>query len=157
MPYSKLNFKILDAAGKASNVSFTGREITGANYVAQQQLQSDLAAALADLTEGLVKKQSRVAYEVEFAGNKSSSQVARRELKWLLRFHYEGTTKNGWAEIPCPVLTLTQLDSADLADMTQAEWTAFVAAFEAYEAYTDEAGTVHAAVIDSVEIAGRNL
>lgn len=157
MAYSLVNLLYRDYEAQKSTVTFMGVAVTGANYVTQQGLESDLIAAVEGISVGLLKKQQRVSYELENAGEGAASPAARRELKFEVHFHYEGTTKTGRLEIPCPDLTLTSTTEKGKADLANPAVAAFVTAFQAYQKYTDDADVAHAAVVDEILIVGRNL
>lgn len=154
MPNSRLVLSYLDYQGKSSPAKFEGEEITGANYVAMSQKMADLVAAVEGVTDGLLKKQMRVAYEIENAGIASAAATAQRVNKWYVIFHYAGTTiDNLRMEIPCPIFSLQDPNNRGHWLATDPAWTAFKAAFEAFQSDGDG----HFAVIDDVVLVGRNI
>lgn len=142
--------------GESTNATFPGTLLTAANFDAQMVLMDNLRAAIAGVIAGKVNIESRVAVVEEIGATPVTDKDAQRERKWLCRYH-DSTTGDRYT------LTVGTADSAILAtnsedmDLDDAgAGLAFKTAFDAYvKVYVG--GALHATVLDSATLVGRNL
>jgi hypothetical protein len=142
MATSKLNLTYLDKDNEASTISVHGVALTAGNFTAQDALADALVAAIADVTQMVLSKDSRIASEAKFTPSLPTDPYAQRGIKWLVR----AGDINGnpvTFHIPGAYLGLAGLLNGENMDLTSAEGAALKDAIEDYVTSNDgEAVTV---------------
>jgi len=131
MPTSKLNLTFVDRDNEASTVSVHGTALTAGNFATQSGLADALVAAIEDVTQMVLTKDSRIAVETKFAPVLPTDPFAQRGIKWLVRAN--DTNGNPVTfHIPGANLGLTGILVGENMDLTSTEGAALVNAIEAY-------------------------
>lgn len=151
----KVVMKFQDFAGQTSNFDVNIVDLDAANYAAQDALIDALVSAMADITAGNINTKTIQSEIEEIATGKSSNPIARRELKWLIRYADTVTGEIETREIPTP-----QVDDSDLFEsdgetinLLDAEWVSFESAFEAVA----KSNAGNAVTFLGGKLVGRNL
>jgi len=152
----------LDDSQETANVQFPTVNLTAANFTAQTGLFTDLLAAYADISLGVINRR-RQNIQIVGSGSLAASPLSQRETKWII--HYSDTQatfaggvtnpyygKSFAVEMGTADLTGTHLSAnSDFANLTDADIAAFVTAFEAF-ARSPTGGTVE---VSRIEQSGR--
>lgn len=148
----KVTIKYNDYGGEGSTVQVNSTAITAANHDAQVAAMTSFIDAIAGITLGLkVRQQYGNVDQILANDSHAANAFAQREGKWLVRYH---DANNNWKlEIPCPDLSLLDVNNKGFLDLAGTEGAAFVSAFEAFVKSPDGLATT----IDSVQHVGRNL
>lgn len=126
----RYNLTYVDHDLEASTIGVHTPNMTAGTFDAIAGALDDLAAAIADVTLGTLRKDSRVAVEVKNDAAAPANPFAQRETKWLVRMQEDGTGNPVSFEIPCADLALLA-GGTGLMDTASAEYTALVSAIEA--------------------------
>lgn len=132
-------------------VSVTG---TAGNLTAQETAAAALAAAVGNLTIGVLSRQAYAIILIDAPGV-ATNPYAQRELKWLVQYQGNSSGKLFSIEIAAPDVTDNVVVNSDVANLGSVDWLAFVSAFEAYAKSPDN-GTEAVTVIGA-RLVGRNL
>jgi len=131
MATSKLNLTFVDRDNEASTVSVHATELTGANFTTQSGLADALVAAIEDVTQMVLTKDSRIASETKFAPILPTDPFAQRGIKWLVRARDTNGNPVGF-HIPGAFLDDVGLLTGENMDLTSVKGAALVNAIEAY-------------------------
>lgn len=142
-----------DHSGEKSVFRFRIVDLTPANVAATVGLVASLQAAINPIILGTVNKQTVQYSETQPDATLPTSEVARREDKWLVRYQDVTNGKKGSAEIPTPEVATHMLGNTDKADLNNTEISAFVTAFEAVVRSVDG----NAVNVLEIEAVGRDL
>lgn len=155
MANAGVNFKFKDFAGQTSNFQVDGTPMNAGNIATQIGLAQALLTATEGITIGEAQTQTIVQSYLEITTAKPTNGAARRELKWLVRYHDDTTGEQERREIPCPAVDDEAIFESDGESLLLASGAgaAFVTAFENYA----RSAAGNAVVIDSVKVVGRNL
>lgn len=129
MAISKLTLSFKDYSDEGSSCSFHMAEINAGNLATVQGLADDISDAVANVTLGTLRKDSRLLSEAKFGDPLPTNAFAQREIKWLVQM----ADPNGNIvsnELPCADLALLAANS-DILDVTTVSGAALVAALEA--------------------------
>jgi hypothetical protein len=127
--------------------------LTAGNVAAQDTLASAYAAGVAGITLGVGAKSSLIFNRVEGSPAASSNPLAKREKKYLVRYH--DTTSNQKFQVSYGTADDSLLtNNSEFLDLGGTEAAAFVSAFEAF--VKSPADPTHAVVVDSIQFVGRN-
>jgi len=149
---SRVNFTITDYTRESSNFSVNGINVSSANYDAQQTQAIALSDAIEGLSIGQVAKREFIS-SIAFPETATPTDpFAQREMKWLVVYQDDTTSKLQSMEIACPDLALL-VPNTDLLDLTSTEGAAFVTAFEAFARSSDG----NPVSVVSARLVGRNL
>jgi len=132
-------------------VSVTGN---AGNLTAQEAAATALTDAVANLSIGVVSKQSYAILLIDAPGI-PTNPYAQRELKWLVQYQGNTSGKIFTIEIAAPDVTDNVVVNSDQADLGSTDWLAFISAFEAFAKSPDN-GTEAVTVIGA-RLVGRNL
>lgn len=143
---SRLNLTLKDKDGEAGTVSVHATALVAGNFTAQMGLADDFLAALLDISNGVLFKDSRVAVETTYAPTLPTGPFHQRGIKWLVRAR---DTNGNPVTFHVPV---AKLDGAGLLvgenlDLTSTEGAAFKSATEAFVKSNDGEAVVVEEVI----------
>jgi len=145
-------------AKETSPVNFTTYQITAGNLAAWDAEWATYKAALDAILIGVIRDEDVRVYDALLDAALPASNLARRELKLLLR--YEGDTSGDkyTSEIPCPDLAALTMETGDANFVSLSDagvMAAFVTAAEAsMRAPKDDTETI---TIQSAQVVGRNI
>lgn len=137
---SRTAFTYKDRLNNASDVSVHSTLLTAGNFAAQATLRAAFAAALDDLTDGLLIKEAVFAAETKFTGALPTDPDDLKAIKFLCR----ATDVNGNAvtiHIPVAALELAP-GSNNTVDLTGGDGLAFKTAWDAFVLSNDGEATV---------------
>lgn len=149
---SRVNFTVTDYTRESSNFAVNGISISSANYDAQITAAIALSAAIEGLIIGQLAKREVVASIAFPQTSTPTDPFAQREMKWLVVYQDDTTSKLQSLEIACPDLALLT-PNTDLLNLASTEGAAFVTAFESFVRSSD-GNTVS---VVSARLVGRNL
>lgn len=148
--------KVGKPMGEASHATFPGTLLTAANFDAQATLMDNLRAAILGVIAGSINIESRVAVITEVSGTPVADKDAQRERKWLCRYHDATTGDRYTLTVPTADSAILATNSEDMDFDDAGAGLAFKTAFDAFvKVYV--AGALHACVLDSATLVGRNL
>lgn len=147
-------FQITDYSDEKSSFGFLSVTGNAGNLTAQETAAAAVAAAVANLTIGVV---SRELYAIQLidAPGIATNPYAQREMKWLVTYVGNTSGKQFSIEIAAPDVTDNTVPNSDVADLTSTDWVAFKTAFEAFAKSPDN-GT-EAVTVVKAHLVGRNL
>jgi hypothetical protein len=129
---AKMVLSYVDHSEEPCTSSFTGADLTAANFDAQIALQDALKTALFGIVLHQPYKDTRVAYQTLASKDPPADSDAQRERKWVISYEDTVTFERYTVEVPMADLTLLD-GNTDQADLDNATVAAFVTAFEAYQ------------------------
>ena len=131
MATSKLNLTLVDRDNEASTISVHATALTAGNFAAEDTKADALIAAIEDVTQMVVTKDSRIASETKFTPALPTDPFAQRGIKWLVRC---GDTNGNPVTFHIPGANLggAGLLVGENLDLASAEGAALVTAIEAY-------------------------
>ena len=147
-------FQITDYSDEKSSFGFLSVTGNAGNLTAQEALAAAVAAAVANLSIGVVSKETYNILLIDAPGV-ASNPYAQRELKWLVTYAGNTSGKQFQIEIAAPDITDNTVINSDEANLASTDWSAFKTAFEAYAKSPDN-GTEAVTVIKA-RLVGRNL
>jgi len=147
-------FQITDYSNEKSGFGFLSVTGNAGNLTAQEALAAAVADAVANLSIGVVSKETYGILLIDAPGL-PTNPYAQRELKWLVQYQGNTSGKLFSIEIAAPDVTDNTVPNSDVADLTSTDWAAFVSAFEAYAKSPDN-GTEAVSVVGA-RLVGRNL
>lgn len=147
-------FQITDYSNEKSNFAVTSITANAGNLAAQQTAAAALAAAVEDLSIGILTKQHMNLFIVDTPAI-PTNPYAQREMKWLVQYQGDSSGKLFSIEIACPDITDNVVVNTDVADLASTDWAAFVTAFESYVRSPDN-GTETVTVVGA-RLVGRNI
>ncbi len=148
------NFQITDYSNEKSSFGFLSVTGNAGNLTAQEGLAAAVAAALANLSIGVVSKETYSILLIDAPGI-ATNPYAMREVKWLVRYQGDTSGKLFSLEIAAPDVTDNTVVNSDVADLGSTDWAAFKTAFEAYAKSPDN-GTESVTVVGA-RLVGRNI
>jgi hypothetical protein len=137
---SRTSFTYKDRLNNGSDVSVHSTLLTAGNFAAQATLRAAFAAALDDMTDGLLVKEAVFAAETKFTGALPVDPDDVKGVKFLCR----ATDTNGNAvTIHIPVASLELAPGTfNTVDLTASEGLAFKTAWDAFVLSNDGEPTV---------------
>lgn len=147
-------FQITDYSNEKSSFGITSVTGNAGNLTAQEALAAAVAAAVANLSIGVLSKQAYAILLIDAPGI-PTNPYAQRELKWLVQYQGNTSGKIFSVEIAAPDVTDNVGVNSDDANLGSTDWLAFVSAFEAYAKSPDN-GT-EAVTVVGAKLVGRNL
>ena len=126
---SRVNLTLVGYNGKSSSVAVNFDDLDAGNFAAQSTLMNNLSNAVAGLSTGNLKKDSRLASETKFAVSNATNPYAKRGTKWMVKCRDTNGNAAGF-EIPCADLSLQSPGTSKL-DISTLAGAALVAAINA--------------------------
>jgi len=121
----------IDYNGDRGTVQIHGRDVTAANFAAQEALWEAMRDAVNGLSECNLDAYSVTVKRAPQNAAKPDTKTAQRETKWLVLYHDSVSMEKGRYEIPGAKLSLLA-DHSESIDKASAAYIAFNAAFVAY-------------------------
>lgn len=149
----RANITYADYNGEKSTVGVNTITPTAANFDAQVSAFVALQDAIAAITVGL-KLGTSLAIVNTVAMGQAITEIAQREVKWLVQYHDGTTFKRYTTEIPCADPTLLDPNdraNAEIGDAGPVD--SFISAFEAFA----RTPSGNAPVVDEITLVGRNV
>jgi len=147
-------FQITDYSNEKSSFGIVSVTGNAGNLTAQETAAAAVAAAVANLSIGVLSKETYAILLVDAPGI-PTNPYAQRELKWLVQYQGATSGKLFSLEIAAPDVTDNVVVNSDVADLGSADWLAFISAFEAFAKSPDN-GT-EAVTVVGARLVGRNL
>lgn len=146
--------QITDYSNEKSSFGVTSVTGNAGNLTAQETAAAALAAAVANLSIGVLSRQAYALLLIDAPGI-ATNPYAQRELKWLVQYQGNTSGKLFSIEIAAPDVTDNVVVNSDVADLGSTDWLAFISAFEAFAKSPDN-GT-EAVTVVAGRLVGRNL
>lgn len=144
-----------DFSKELSHTTIYTDVLDGTNYDTVNADTDLMRNAIDGITTGIMAQQTLVAEKDILSGATPTNVYAQRELKWLVRYHDNVTSKPYTLTLPCADPTARLIAGTDLANLAQTEVAAFVTRFQSYAKDPDT--LTNAVTVDSIQLVGRNL
>lgn len=146
--------QITDYSNEKSSFGITSVTGNAGNLTAQEAAATAVSDAVANLSIGVVSRQTYAILLIDAPGL-ATNPYAQREMKWLVSYQGNTSGKVFQVEIAAPDITDNVVANSDVADLGSTDWLAFISAFEAFAKSPDN-GTEAVTVIGA-KLVGRNL
>lgn len=149
------NWTLLDYSGESSSVRMYNGAITAVSIAGFLTSFGNMRTATEGITLGTMKQEQWVGDLTLLSNTPPTNVFAQRELKWLVRYQGNTTSKIFTMEIPTADPTGRLIAGTDKADLTETNMAAWVTNFEGF-ARTPDDDTETVTVLD-ITLVGRNL
>lgn len=148
-------FQLRDRARQLSTAKIYNGPITALSLPGFLTELGQMRTAIDNITLGIIAQESWVGDLTVISAALPTDENARRERKWLGRYHDTVTSQKYTFEIPTADLTVGMIPESDYGDITQGALLAFKTRFDSFARSPDS--DANAVVLDSMQHVGRNL
>ena len=145
-------------AKERSPFTVQAQQMTAANYTTWHSEWGSLKTATDAIIAGVIRDETTVAEDALLDGSVPASNIARRELKLLIRYTGNVSGDEFRSELATPLLTALTMESGDANFVQLADggvMAAFVTAFQTFARSPND--PTENVTIQSVQVVGRNI